>query len=82
MELLSTKKYSNTGMSNHEYACRFGWTLEIQLSPEEYEHACRCFKRFGEMERIARRKVQRSIRFRKSILGQLLVRLAQVLNSG
>lgn len=70
--MLSTHKNPQVGMSNHEYATRFGWIFEFHLSPEEYEDACECFENSSEIERIAFKRVMRVIRFRKSFFGRLL----------
>lgn len=82
MTLLSTHKRKNTGMSNHEYATRFGWIFEFALSPEEYLDACESFECESEIEQIARKRVIRVLRFRRSFLGRVLVRVAKALNSG
>ena len=80
MPFLSTKKRKNTGMSDHEYASRFGWTVEFELSPAEYLDACEYFESAAELEAIALKRFQRAIKFRKSVLGRFLARVAKILN--
>lgn len=72
MSFLSTKKRRNTGMSDHEYAKRFGWQIKFDLSPKEYVEACEYFESADELNAIALKKIQRAIRFRKSFFGRLL----------
>ena len=75
MPILGNRPRPETGMSNHEYATRFGWIFECALSPEEYLDACEFFVCESEIEQIARKSVMRAIRFRKSFFGRLLVML-------
>lgn len=79
MPFLNTKKRKNTGMSDHEYASRFGWTINVELPPAEYLDACECFESADELEAIALKRFQRTIRFRKSVVGRLLSRVVRFL---
>ena len=79
-ELLSTKLRKNTGMSNHEHACRLGWTFDFDLTPDEYVLACECFKSVSELRGVVRKSVKRSIMFRMSLLGRLVSFIVNQMN--
>ena len=77
--LLNAKPNYHTGNSDHQYASQFGWSVDVQLLAEEYNEACECFKEFREIENLAYESIKRSIRFRKSVLGRLLLFLMRLL---
>lgn len=70
MALLSSKKREHIGMSDHEYATRFGWTFNLNLSAEEYLEVSECFESRHELEQLARKSLKRALRFRKSAFGR------------
>ena len=79
MPFLSTERRKNSGMSDHEYASRFGWTVEFSLSAAEYLDACEHFESAEELEAIVLKRFQRTIRFRKSVVGRFLTCVARFL---
>ena len=70
MALLSAKKRENVGMSDHEYATRFGWTFNLNLSAEEYLEICDRFESCHELEQLARKSLKRALWFRQSAVGR------------
>lgn len=82
MSLLCTRKRENTGMSDHEYATRFGWTVEIHLSADDYLQASERFETLKELETLALKCFRGSVRFRRSKIGRLLAWLARISQEG
>ena len=76
--MLNREKRQNTGMSDHEYASRFGWTVELRLSPEEYKAACNSFESNYELQAFARKCFQWSIDFRKSFFGKIIAGIVKI----
>jgi len=70
--MLSKHVNERTGMSEHTYAIRYGWTFELELSAEEYSEACKHFISKSEMESIAKKAIIQKINSRHSFLGRLL----------
>ena len=64
-------------MSNHEYATRFGWKLNLQLSPEDYLQACERFESLKALETHALKCLKRSLRFRQSAVWRFWVWLTE-----
>lgn len=78
MSLLCTRKRANTGMSDHEYATRFGWTVNMHLSADDYSQASERFENLKELEMLALKCFRWSVRFRTSKIGRLLALLARI----